>query len=257
MIFFGRRYIFGPSPGSYLPEVQTRVPTRSGPRAMSEHEEHFSDDVFLRFVRGILPPEQAQEIQGHVDRGCRECLRSLALWRSVLDLAGCETEYEVPEGVLGLVKAAFLLRRRIPVMCRLAQAARLVFDSLLEPLPEGIRAGVAAPQHLLHEAGGFLIDLWLEIEGARRVCLAGQVVSAERAAGSSAGTAIVLVQGNSRLVAMTLANALGEFHLKFRRRRDLTLYLDVPAFGAIMVPLAGFRSPGAAIQGIPPDALPK
>ncbi len=220
---------------------------------MSDSQGHFADDKLLRFVRRLLPEEQGREVQDHVDRGCPECLRSVALWRRVHDLAGVEPEYDAPEGAVSFVKAAFALRLRVPLLCRLARAASLVFDSLREPLPEGIRARVAAPQHLLHETGGFLVDLRLETEGERQICLVGQVVSADGAERSCAGSLIVVVQGNDRLIAMTVANSLGEFHLTFRRRHNLTLYLDVPGSGAIMVPLAGSNGPTSASEGVARD----
>ncbi len=222
-----------------------------GATAMSDCQEHFADDVYLSYLRRLLPPEQAAALQEHVDRACRECLQSLSLWGQVLDRAEAESTYEAPEGVVSAAKAAFALRQKVPLLSRLAQTTRLVFDSLREPLPEGIRAGVAAPQHLLHESDGVLIDLRLEAESDRQVCLAGQVVGVTGAEKPAAAAAIALVQGDNRLVAIALANMLGEFQLRYKRRRDLTLFLDVPGCGIIKIPLPGSNGPGEAVTGDP------
>jgi len=51
--------------------------------------------------------------------------------------------------------------------------ARLLFDSLLEPIPAGTRASHFLPRQLAYSAGSVLIDLRLEHRSGR-VCLVGQ-----------------------------------------------------------------------------------
>ena len=216
-------------------------------------EEHFSDDLWLRFLSGLLPREQTQRMQEHADRHCAECLQSLRLWRNVTTRAETVVRYRAPERAVSNVKAAFAFKQRVPLLSRFAQSARLVFDSLREPLPEGVRASFAAPRQFTHAAGPFLIDLRVEAEGERQTCVTGQIVRADGVEGATAGTSIALVRGGGELVTMSIANSIGEFYLEFDQRRDLALYLDVPGNGTIMVSLPDLGGSSAEGGGIPAD----
>ncbi len=206
---------------------------------MKDGQEHYADEAWVNFIRARLSPEETRQMQEHVNRRCAECLRSFALWRDVLDLEGTIAKYRASEYAVNFVKLAFTLKQRVPFLHKFAQAARLVFDSLHEPLPEGIRTGGTAPRQFLYSAGRYLIDLRLETEGELQACVAGQVTRADGAQGATAGTGIVLVHGTGTLVVMTIANTLGEFYLEFKQQPGLTLFLDVPGGGTLRVPLPG------------------
>ncbi len=202
-----------------------------------ECDEHFSDDTWVGFLRSLLPREQSERMQDHIDRRCAECVESLRLWRSVVARANAVARYRAPESAVSSVKAAFALKQRVPLLSKFAQASRLVFDSLREPLPEGSRARIAAPRQFTHAAGRFLIDLRVETEGERQTVVTGQIVRADGAEGATAGTGIALVRGTRELLTMSIANTLGEFCMECDQRRDLVLYLDVPGDGTIMASL--------------------
>jgi len=214
-------------------------------------DEHFSDEMWIGFHRGLLPHEQTERMQEHANRHCAECLQSLRLWRNVVNRVHAVTKYRAPQKAVSDVKAAFALKQRVPLLSRFAQAARLVFDSVREPLPEGIRARVAAPRQFTHAAGRFLIDLRAETEGGRQTCVTGQIVRADGTEGATAGTGIALVREAGELVTMSIANSIGEFYLEFKGRRNLTLYLDVPGNGTIMVSLPQLGSGSADKTGTP------
>jgi hypothetical protein len=77
-------------------------------------------------------------------------------------------------------KTVFALLRRIPFRAGLALLAELVFDSFQDLAPVGIRGAAAAPQQLVYEAGGYLIDLQLEQQTGGAGALTGQVVMPRR-----------------------------------------------------------------------------
>ncbi|MGH9629352.1 MAG: hypothetical protein ACRD7E_13615 [Bryobacteraceae bacterium] len=207
---------------------------------MSEFEDHFGDDEWINFVRQLAPPLRLAEMQRHLDNGCEQCRIVWGIWSRVRDTAVRETGYEAPEDAVRSIKAAFAVRKRLPLFSRLAELASLVFDSWREPLPVGIRGGTACARHVLHETDKFLIDLRLEQEDESHCSLVGQVLPKEANEGAVAGTAVALAQGEAPMT-QTIANSMGEFQLEFDYRGDLRLYLQVPGAATVVVALP---SPG-------------
>src|SRR5947207_5434093 len=129
---------------------------------MNDLQPHFEDRIWIDFVRGLPLADGGERLRAHLETGCSQCLETETCWRRILDVARREPRYEVPEAPVRLVKAAFGLERKAPMLSKLARMAERTFDSFLEPLPSGMRGGGAPARQLLHEAGNFLIDLRLE-----------------------------------------------------------------------------------------------
>jgi len=206
---------------------------------MNDLQPHFDDRIWIDFVRGLPLPEGGERLREHLETGCQQCLETQKWWSRLVEVARREASYKAPESTVRLVKAAFALKRKAPLLSRLTQIAVRTFDSFLEPLPAGIRGGAAPARHLLHDTGDFLVDLRLETTG-RAESLTGQILRAG-AEGVISGAGVVLVQGNDRLVAQTIANSLGEFQVEFEREDGLQLYLetDTGEIIAIALPDAG------------------
>lgn len=202
---------------------------------MSDLQPHFEDGMWIDFVRGLTTIDDAKHLGAHLEAGCPECVEAHSTWNRVLDVTRREASYEVPEASVRLVNAAFALRHKTPVLSRLAQVAVRIFDSFEEPLPAGIRGGAAPARQLLHAAGDFLIDLRLETEG-RRESLTGQIMCTGTE-GVTSGAGVLLVHGNERLIAQTIANSLGEFQMEFERQNELQLYLETASNEIIAVGL--------------------
>jgi hypothetical protein len=214
---------------------------------MNDVQPHFDDRIWIDFVRGLPPADGGERLRAHLETGCRQCLETHTSWKRIAEVARREASYEVPETTVRLVKAAFGLRRKAPMLSKLATMAVRTFDSFLEPLPSGMRGGATPARQLLHEAGNFLIDLRLETTHASEF-LTGQILCAGTEGGAS-GAGVVLVQGNGNLVAQTIANSLGEFHVEFERQDGLQLYLETGTreIIAIALPDAG-NLPGARLN---------
>jgi|SRR5581483_4907962 len=192
---------------------------------MSDFQAHYEDEAWIDFVRGLLPGDEAESMQAHLQTGCAQCREAHTTWSRVWDISRREQTYEAPQPAVRAAKAAFALRRRIPMLSRIAQAAQQVFDSFREPLPAGIRGGAAPPRYLVYRSEDLLVDLQIESRGARQYSLTGQVM--DTATGTaSAGAGIVLVEGEDQVVGQAIANSFGEFQLEFGKSRDLKLYLE-------------------------------
>jgi len=204
-------------------------------------ESHFEDRMWVDFIRGVARFDDAKRLKAHLEAACPECLETHAAWSRILDAARREASYQVPEATIRLVNSAFTLRNKIPILSRLAQVAVRVFDSVEEPLPAGIRGAAAPARQLLHAAGKFLIDLRLETEG-RLESLTGQILSTETE-GLTSGTGVVLIQGNEKLVAQTIANSLGEFQMEFESQNELQLFLETASNQIIAIGLPDANLP--------------
>src|SRR5207245_3591736 len=106
---------------------------------------------------------------------------------------------------------------------RIKQAARLVFDSFLQPLPDGIRISQLPARRLVYEAGSLMADLWIEPKtDSRRTALVGQLVDSSKPDRRLDRIPIVL-QGQKGLIAFATTNEFGEFHFDFGLEPMLTL----------------------------------
>ena len=196
---------------------------------------HFDDDAWLSFVRGVLPAHQVRVMRAHLDHSCVECLQTHQNWKRFLEIAAREVPDVAPDSAARFIKEAFTLPRRIPFREGLALVAERVFDSLQDPLPAGIRGSGTFPRQLLYEAGGYLIDLWLEQSKGGKGTLTGQVVQAwTEEASRCAG--VVLVR-ESVVLRQTIANSIGEFQFDCESWDNLKICVGIWDGTFIEVPL--------------------
>jgi len=117
-----------------------------------------------------------------------------------------------------------LLRRKTAGR-RVKHSARLVFDSFVQPLADGVRSAQISDHRLLYESGDVLVDLSLEPRGdSQRVRLMGQILDP---AGPQLRSAPVVLQGQTEPIETSTTNQLGEFQFDFDPRPDLRLEIGV------------------------------
>jgi len=186
-------------------------------------EQHFTEDQWSDLVRGVLPAEKSLALWQHLEKGCEGCRQSFRLWQLVADVANNEIRQEVPEALMHSSRGAYIEWRRLYLLPQRARMVRLVFDSLLAPLPSGVRSEASAPRRILWESGQWSCDLRIEPLAGKRTFLTGQIV----APGSQAGLPVLLLSADA-LEAETTANQFGEFQLEIDRANGLRIYFDVP-----------------------------
>jgi hypothetical protein len=129
------------------------------------------------------------------------------------------------------------LRELIP---RSMPLARLIFDSLRQPLPEGVRTSSSGARQLAYQYEKTVIDLHVDLgDGAARVRLAGQVL-AQGDKGKIADLSVVLVNGDGTLTRTT-TNQFGEFHIECEFPEDLTLEIRLGERSWVLLPLGGIE----------------
>jgi len=143
----------------------------------------------------------------------------------VTAIAGGEAGHEPPEHAIRYAQAIYsLFRPETMSLPRLI--ARLVHDSMREPLPAGIRAQSRLSRHALFEAGSNYLDLQLELQGpSGPVTLVGQLAD-RRNPGAHSGVPVCLMQQKS-VVASTVCGRFGEFQLEYTPVRDLRLWVPL------------------------------
>jgi hypothetical protein len=201
---------------------------------------HFAQEDWADLARGVKEGK-SNAMGNHLAAGCDKCRKSLELWARVADLGGKESSYEPPENVVRSVKGYFAIHKpaKVPAGTKIA---RLFFDSLISPMPVGVRAMAArtgpAARHFLYGEGACFVDLRIESQaGSNRVFVVGQVLhSAEQVDSPFRGIPVTLNSGKKAL-AETVTNDFGEFDLEYEARKEVVLLVKVPEQDTIGVPL--------------------
>jgi DNA-binding NtrC family response regulator len=136
--------------------------------------------------------------------------------------------------LLGSLKALF---RPAGVFQDVTHAARLISDSLRDPLPVGMRGLHDRSRRMLYAAGSLRVDLLIEPEaGSSRLALAGQILDSAKPDRSFAGVPVTL-QGWKGPVTRATAEEFGEFHLDFNFESNVSLEIRITETNCITVPL--------------------
>jgi hypothetical protein len=182
---------------------------------------HFTEQQWADWVRGVAVSETTSAVQVHIANSCPDCNRAFELWKHVGDLASAEQSYIPPENLVRQVKLEFTLRHSPQEEGTLAG---MIYDSLAQPLPVGIRGAALAMRQVLYEAEGLTVDLRLEREpNSNQIHASGQALSKEVPLCWVADAAIVLWNDKGQMVTTTESNHHGEFQLKFEAEDQLRL----------------------------------
>ena len=113
------------------------------------------------------------------------------------------------------------------VFRRVIYSARLIFDSLLQPAPAGIRISQLAGRRFVYQADSLMIELSLEPPqtDSRRISLVGQVFDSAKPERQLDMLSVAL-QGPKGPMAVALTNKFGEFHFEFDLEQNVKLEIE-------------------------------
>jgi len=180
-------------------------------------------------------------MQRHLDEGCAACAQVLGMWSSVLEVAGRESGFQVPEKSVERAKSLYRLTRpkragNVPLLW-----ARLVFSSAAEPLREGVRGAGACTSHLLFEEGDYLLDLHIKPEEERGlVSVAGQILDRAESLRVYANSSVAVLRETAELARAT-TNEFGEFQLEFPPDDNLMLTVNLEREAVLVSALPGLN----------------
>ena len=114
------------------------------------------------------------------------------------------------------------------ILRRVVDAAQLVFDSFLQPMPAGVRSLSQLPaRQLVYRSGSLMADLWLEPQsGSPSLALVGQIIDSDNPDRQLDLIPIVL-HGPKGRIAYATTNKFGEFRLNFDFETSVTLEIEV------------------------------
>ncbi len=203
--------------------------------------EHCSEEVLTDFVRGVSSSDQSKAIVSHLTAGCSRCQTAHDHWSKVRRLANAEDAYAPPENLVRLAKLSFVAHQtsQQPRTFMKSVLANLVFDSLAQPLPAGVRSNAICAWQLLYEAEGLSVDLRFgQRIHSKVVHMVGQVFD-KTAVGTWLDNAVVeLFTEQNQLIVATTVSAMGEFDLEFEQSEHLWLSVKVEGRNAVRIPIA-------------------
>ena len=188
---------------------------------------HFSEEDWADYGRGVAAPELAAALQHHLDSGCEKCLKSIAIWQTVLDIAREEAGPAPPEGVVCAAEACYGVHRLWDSASRVPTLAELVFDSFRQPAPAGARSFAGSSRQLLYKSEEVDIDIHTHFQAdSNRIFLTGQVLDVSKPNANMKDIPVTVVNKSGAL-AQTVTNGVGEFELQFVDIENLWLKIDL------------------------------
>ncbi|HZU33740.1 MAG TPA: hypothetical protein VFB79_21680 [Candidatus Angelobacter sp.] len=192
---------------------------------------HFDITEWADYVRDLVPAEQHEQMQNHLQQGCSKCERVEKVLSRFAVICQRETAYEIPRRVEQQVKALVGLNSmpRRSVLERLLAA--VVSDSIHDPQPAGVRGTHQINRQVLYHAGDYSVDLRFEHEkGSASMVLVGQIANQKTPDEMLANVPVILVAG-TREVTRSLSNTFGEFQLEYVPESDLRLLVPLESRG--------------------------
>ena len=203
---------------------------------------HFSEQVWTDFVRGIGPSKKNAEIEAHMASGCADCVVAVGMWKKVHSIANNEPSFTPPDHAVRMVKldfAASQSRRLSPWTM-----AKLVFDSMSQPLTASVRSGASESRQVAFEAEGTMVDLVLDTRAqSGTISLVGQVVDKGGAKVAPRSVSVIVWTETGQPLAETAANEFGEFQLEFAAQDRLRLSVELAGHQPIRIPPLNLKSP--------------
>ena len=98
---------------------------------------HFSMEQWIDFARNVVGPRERAEMESHLSDGCKQCSKTLSLWRRVSEASKRESAYVPPRSLVGTVKGTFAIQRPRRAGRATQAIASLLFDSACDPARGG------------------------------------------------------------------------------------------------------------------------
>ena len=192
---------------------------------------HFDITEWADYVRNVVTQEQHDQMLAHLRLGCSKCEKIHTLLSKFAGICRREAKYEVPRVAEQQAKALVGLARapRRGTLARLLGS--LVYDSLNDPQPVGVRGAHQINRQVLFQAGDYSVDLRFEHEkGSASMVLVGQIANQNAPEERLANVPVILVAGDRELTR-SISNTFGEFQLEYVPESDLRLLVPLETKG--------------------------
>jgi hypothetical protein len=192
---------------------------------------HFDITEWADYVRNVVPADQHEQMRSHLQAGCFRCEKIQSVLSRFASICLREASYEVPRVAEQQVKALVSLHKapRRTALQRLLGS--LVYDSVNDLQPAGVRGTHQINRQVLFHAGDYSVDLRFEHEkGSASMVLVGQIANQKAPEENLANVPVILVAGNRELTR-SISNTFGEFQMEYVPESDLRLLVPLESRG--------------------------
>src|SRR5207249_2419370 len=127
---------------------------------------HFDITEWVDYVRAQVAPIHRSAMSSHLESGCPRCNRE-QMWLSRLaEICAEETAGQVPKDVERLAKTYPWHNKPTSPNAKRLLWATLLYDSLSDAQPVGLRSGHQAGRQALFQAGDYSVDVRFENLGS-------------------------------------------------------------------------------------------
>jgi len=184
---------------------------------------HFTTEEWIDYVNQMTSPKRNDAMKKHLGTGCKQCVKTAALWQKLHNMAAIEASYQPPEAEVRLAKAAFAAAGGAVQRKEKSSFVEVLFDSFLQPMIAGARSGGLETRQMLYRADPYQIDIQIEAKPeGNRLMITGQLldVSSPGVVGRDVKITLSNHRGN---VIQTVTNQFGEFRGEIENTSDLEL----------------------------------
>jgi hypothetical protein len=181
--------------------------------------DHFSQEDWVDFVRGVAALAPRCDIQRHLDANCHDCMVQRDMWQALVDLARADAECAAPPSAVRNALAYYSIQKPAGPVARAVEAIRVLFDSALVPAAIGVRSAMGSRRKVLYAVGDLLVDVQIEMRPLLRTTLVGQVTAPKGFEAHAEGVPVVILR-QMKVVAEATTNRLGEFQADIEGSRD-------------------------------------
>ena len=214
------------------PEAVFPLDIKTGKKPpMTEAVRHFDITEWADYVRNTVSSDQHQLMQAHLQAGCPKCERIKGWLSKFAAVCSREASYQIPRAAEQQVKAMIGLAKAPRRSALQRMWATLVYDSVNDPQPVGVRGTHQINRQVLFHAGDYSVDRRFEHEkGSASMVLVGQIANQKTPDELLANLPVILVAGN-REVTRSISNTFGEFQLEYVPESDLRLLVPLESRG--------------------------
>lgn len=192
---------------------------------------HFDITEWADYVRNVVSAQQSEQMQTHLQAGCSKCEKVQALLSRFATICLREATFQVPRAAELQVKGLVALTRTPRRSAFQRLLGNLVYDSINDPQPAGVRGTHQINRQVLFHAGEYSVDLRFEHEkGSASMVLVGQIANQSAPEDTLANVPVILVAGNRELTR-SISNTFGEFQLEYVPESDLRLLVPLEGKG--------------------------
>ncbi len=192
---------------------------------------HYDITEWADYVRNVATADQQEQMRSHLQAGCSKCEKIRAVLSRFANICMREVAYEVPRVAEQQVKALVVLHKAPRQSALQRLLGSLIYDSVNNPQPAGIRGTHQINRQVLFHAGDYSVDLRFEHEkGSASMVLVGQIANQSEPEEKLGNIPVILVAGK-REITRSISNTFGEFQLEYVPEGDLRLLVPLEAKG--------------------------